>query len=61
MIKRRSNMCEYAEYNNKDQLICKPYKSLCLFCVMGNGLRYKNIQEHLENVYTEEFDHEEEQ
>ena len=54
-------MCEYAEYNKKDQLICKPYKSLCLFCVMGNGLRYKNIQEHLENVYTEEFEYEEKQ
>lgn len=51
-------MCEYAEYNNQDQLICKPYKSLCLFYVVGNGLRYKNIQEHLENVYTEEFEDE---
>ena len=54
-------MCEYVGYNEKDQLICKPYKSLCLFCIAGNGLRYKNIQKHLENVYTEEFDDEEEQ
>lgn len=37
-------MCEYAEYNNKDQLICKPYKSLCLFCRQGKGLRYKTIR-----------------
>lgn len=55
------NLCEYAEYNNKDQLICKPYKSLCLFCRAGNELRYKNIKKHLENVYTEESDYEEEQ
>jgi hypothetical protein len=53
-----TNLCEYAEYNNKDQLICKPYKSLCLFCRQGNGLRYKHIIEHLENVYTEEFEDE---
>ena len=44
-------MCEYAEYNQNNQLICKPCKSLCLFCVMGNANRYKEIkeQEHKQN------------
>ena len=51
-------MCEYAEYNNKDQLICKPYNTLCTYCKRGNELRYKNIKKHLENVYTEEFEDE---
>lgn len=58
---RQTNLCEYAEYNNKDQLICKPYNTLCIYCKRGNNLRYKNIKKHLENVYTEEFDYEEEQ
>ena len=34
-------MCEYAEYKNKDQLICKPYKLLCLFCRVGNNFNNK--------------------
>ena len=56
-----TNLCEYAEYNNKDQLICKPYNTLCIYCKRGNGLRYKNIQEDLENIYIEEFEYEESQ
>ena len=55
---RQTNLCEYAKYNNKDQLICKPYNTLCISCKRGNELRYKNIKKHLENVYTEEFEDE---
>ena len=41
-------MCEYAEYNQNNQLICKPCHSLCLYCVMGNAKRYKEIKEQEE-------------
>lgn len=37
-------MCPYAEYDSKKQLICKPYHSECLFCVMGNKQRYNEIE-----------------
>ena len=38
-------MCEYSEINSDGRLICKPCHSMCVFCVMGNANRYKEIKE----------------
>ena len=37
-------MCEYSERNEKGQMICKPKKEPCLFCVLGNKKQYNEIK-----------------
>ena len=42
-------MCEYAEYDENDTLICKPKKSRCVYCIYGNAKQYNEILEQEES------------
>ena len=41
-------MCEYAEYDENDALICKPKKSRCVHCIYDDAKQYNEILEQEE-------------